>query len=59
VDLAKTRGEMDEEVSPGALAHFCLLLAMGSALLTPELHEVGEQEWATLLARVAGALAGP
>jgi AcrR family transcriptional regulator len=57
VDLAKARGEVDEAVSPGAVAHFCLLLAMGSALLTPDLNDVGEQEWAALLARVAGALA--
>jgi AcrR family transcriptional regulator len=58
VDLAQSRGELDEATSPRALAHFCLLLAMGSALVTPDLHEVGEDEWAALLARVAGALAG-
>lgn len=58
VDLAQTRGELDAATSPQALAHFCLLLAMGSALVTPDLHEVGEDEWAALLARVAGALAG-
>ena len=43
-------------LSPAALAHFCLLLAMGSALVTPDLHATGEDEWAALLARVAGAL---
>ena len=58
VDLAQSRGELDEATSPRALAHFCLLLAMGSALVTPDLHEVGDDEWAALLARVAGALAG-
>jgi hypothetical protein len=58
VDLAQTRGELDAAVSPQALAHFCLLLAMGSALITPDLHEVGENEWAALLTRVADALAG-
>jgi AcrR family transcriptional regulator len=58
VDLAQTRGELDAAVAPQALAHFCLLLAMGSALITPDLHEVGEDEWAALLTRVAGALAG-
>jgi hypothetical protein len=58
VDLAQSRGELDTAVSPQALAHFCLLLAMGSALVTPDLHEVGDDEWAALLARVAGALAG-
>jgi AcrR family transcriptional regulator len=59
VSLAQTRGELDRAVSPDALAHFCLLLAMGSALITPDLHEVGEAEWAALLSRIAGALAGP
>jgi AcrR family transcriptional regulator len=58
VDLAQSRGELDTAVSPQALAHFCLLLAMGSALVTPDLHEVGDDEWAALLTRVAGAMAG-
>jgi len=57
VSLAQTRGELDQAVSPNALAHFCLLLAMGSALITPDLHEVGEAEWAAVLTRIAGALA--
>jgi hypothetical protein len=30
---------------------------MGSALITPDLHEVGDQEWADLLTRVVAALA--
>ena len=38
------------------MAHFCLLLAMGSALITPDLHAIGEDEWGALLARVAEAL---
>jgi hypothetical protein len=29
---------------------------MGSALVTPDLHATGEDEWAALLTRVAGAL---
>jgi hypothetical protein len=36
--------EMDPGLSPNALAHFCLLLAMGSALVTPDMHTVGEGE---------------
>jgi len=55
--FAQASGEIDAEVSPDALAHFCLLLAMGSALIPPDLHEVGEREWAALLTRVTGALA--
>jgi AcrR family transcriptional regulator len=56
VELAQARGELDPALSPAALAHFCLLLAMGSALITPDLHAIGEDEWAALLARVAEAL---
>jgi AcrR family transcriptional regulator len=54
--LAQAGGELDPALSPDALAHFCLLLAMGSALVTPDLHAIGEEEWAALLTRVAGAL---
>jgi hypothetical protein len=56
-------GELDPALSPDALAHFCLLLAFGSSLLTAELHAVDEAEWSALLARVVSALspvpAGP
>jgi AcrR family transcriptional regulator len=55
--LAQAGGELDPALSPDALAHFCLLLGMGSALVTPDLHAVGEEEWAALLTRVAAALA--
>ncbi len=54
--LAQAGGELDPALSPDALAHFCLLLAMGGALVPPDLHAVGEQEWAALLTRVAAAL---
>ncbi|MEU5869239.1 MULTISPECIES: TetR/AcrR family transcriptional regulator [unclassified Nonomuraea] len=54
--LAQDRGELDPALSPAALAHFCLLLSMGSALVTSDLHAVDDDEWAALLARVVGAL---
>jgi AcrR family transcriptional regulator len=60
VDLmraAQAGSEIDEALSPDALAHFCLLLAMGSALITPDLHAVDGDEWSTLLSRVVTALA--
>jgi AcrR family transcriptional regulator len=57
VEVAQHDGELDPALSPDALAHFCLLLAMGSALITPDLHAVGEQEWAALLTRVVAGLA--
>ncbi|MEW2357149.1 TetR/AcrR family transcriptional regulator [Spirillospora sp. NPDC029432] len=57
VAAAQSAGELDPALSPDALAHFCFLLAMGSALVTPDMHAVGEEEWAALLARVVEALA--
>jgi AcrR family transcriptional regulator/ferredoxin len=56
--VAQADGELDPALSPDALAHFCLLLAMGSALITPDLHAVGEAEWADLLTRLVTAF-GP
>ena len=55
--VAQADRELDPALSPDALAHFCLLLAMGSALITPDLHAVGEAEWADLLTRLVTALA--
>ena len=57
VRLAQAGGELDPVLSPNALAHFCLLLAMGSALVPPVLHAVDDEEWAALLARLVAALA--
>jgi AcrR family transcriptional regulator len=59
MSVAQADGEIDPALSPGALAHFCFLLAMGSALITPDLHAVGDQGWAELLSRVVAALAPP
>lgn len=57
VRAAQAGGEVDPSLSPGALAHLCLLLSMGSALVTPDLHAVAEDEWAALLTRVIAGLA--
>jgi AcrR family transcriptional regulator len=56
---AQACGELDQGVSADALAHFCLLLGMGSAIVTPESHPVDENEWAQLLTRLLAALAPP
>jgi AcrR family transcriptional regulator/ferredoxin len=56
VRVAQGGGELDPALSPNALAHFCLLLAMGSALVTPDLHAVGDEEWNALLTRLMSAL---
>ena len=57
--VAQNDGEIDPALSPNALAHFCLLLAMGSALVTPDLHAVDDREWSALLGRVVTAMANP
>ncbi|MBG0831793.1 TetR/AcrR family transcriptional regulator [Planomonospora sp. ID67723] len=57
VRAAQTGGELDPALSPDALAHFCLLLSMGGALVTPDLHPVDDAEWTALLTRVVTALA--
>ncbi|GLW11067.1 hypothetical protein Misp01_61950 [Microtetraspora sp. NBRC 13810] len=57
VHVAQRDGELDPALPPGALAHFCLLLAMGSALIPPSLHAVDDEEWHALLTRIVTALA--
>jgi hypothetical protein len=56
---ARDRGELDSDVSAEALAHFCFLLAMGSALVGPDLHAVDENDWDALLTRLMAAMAPP
>ena len=56
VQAGQASGELDPALSPGAVAHFCFLLAMGSSVVTPDLHAVDDAEWATLLTRVVRAL---
>jgi len=53
---AQRHGEIDPAVSPVAVAHLCLALGLGTALLPPEIHEVDEEAWAAFLARLVGAL---
>jgi AcrR family transcriptional regulator len=55
--VAQADGEIDPVLSPNALAHLCLLLSMGSALITPELHAVDDEGWTALLGRIVAALA--
>jgi AcrR family transcriptional regulator len=54
---AQERGELDRGLSPEAFAHFCLSLAVGTALLPPDLHDVDDEQWAAFLGRLVGALA--
>ncbi|HZG91308.1 MAG TPA: TetR/AcrR family transcriptional regulator [Pseudonocardia sp.] len=57
VRIGQAGGELDPALSPAAVAHFCLALGTGSALITPDLHRVDDQEWDALLRRVVAALA--
>lgn len=59
VRIAQAGDELDPALSPDALAHLCLLLSMGSALVTPDMHAVEDEEWGALLARIVAALAPP
>ncbi|WP_395103720.1 TetR/AcrR family transcriptional regulator [Actinomadura sp. SCN-SB] len=59
IRLAQAGGEADPALPPDALAHFCLLLAIGGALVPRELHPVDDGEWAALLARIVADLARP
>jgi AcrR family transcriptional regulator/ferredoxin len=59
MQIAQADGGLDPTLSPNALAHFCLLLSMGSALVTPDLHAVDDGEWTALLSRIVTALAPP
>jgi AcrR family transcriptional regulator len=56
VRSAQRAGEIDPAVSPVAVAHLCLALGLGTALLPPEIHEVDEEAWAGFLARLLTGL---
>jgi AcrR family transcriptional regulator len=64
VRRAQDAGELDPALPPSAVAHFCLSLAVGTALVAPDLDDIveeqaAEQEWAAFLARLVPALAPP
>jgi AcrR family transcriptional regulator len=54
---AQHRGELDPGLPPEAVAHFCLSLAVGTALVTPDLHDVDDGEWTAFLGRLVTSLA--
>jgi AcrR family transcriptional regulator len=56
VRAGQLSGELDESLSAEAIAHFCLLLAMGSALVTHDMYAVDPHEWDQLLRRLIGSL---
>lgn len=56
VAQAQSCGALNPSLAPDAVAHFCLLLGLGSALVRPDLHTVEENDWNTLLTTVISAL---
>jgi AcrR family transcriptional regulator len=58
IRVAQAAGEIDERLSPDALAHFCLLLGTGSSLVTADMHGVDSADWSELLGRIVAGL-GP
>ncbi len=56
VRTAQDRGELDPRLPPQAVAHFCLALTAGTALVSPDLNDVDEQEWSALLDRLMTVL---
>lgn len=56
VRAGQLSGELDPTVSPHAVAHFCVLLAMGSALVPNDLYPVDPQQWQELLRRLIDSL---
>ena len=56
---AQARGQLATDLPPEAVAHFCLSLAVGTALVTPDLHDVDDEEWGAFLARLVAALSPP
>jgi AcrR family transcriptional regulator len=64
VRRAQDAGELDPALPPSAVAHFCLSLAVGTALVAPDVDDIveeqaAEEEWAAFLARLVPALAPP
>ncbi len=57
VQQAQLRGEIDATVSARAITHLATSLAIGSTLLTPDLHGVDDEDWTALLTRVVTSIA--
>jgi TetR/AcrR family transcriptional repressor of nem operon len=57
VRQGQARGELDPDLPPHAVAHLCLSLAVGTALVTPDLHDVDDREWGAFLGRLLTSLA--
>lgn len=58
VEVGQAEGDLDPALPAEAVAHFCLVLGLGSALVPSDLHDVDGDAWAALLRRLIDAL-GP
>lgn len=57
VGEAQARGELDPALPRRAVAHLCLSLAVGAALVSPDVHPVDDDEWGDVLVRLVTAFA--
>jgi AcrR family transcriptional regulator len=57
VRRGQSDGGIDAAVSPRAVAHLCLALAVGTALVGPDVDPVDDEEWTALLGRLVASLA--
>ncbi|MGH3745508.1 MAG: TetR/AcrR family transcriptional regulator [Mycobacteriales bacterium] len=59
VDLVRTaqaHGQIDPALDPEALAQFCLVVVLGSALVAPARRDSDDEAWTTLVTRLVDAL---
>lgn len=62
VDLVRTaqdHGQIEPTLDPDALAQFCLVVVLGSALVAPARRDGGDEAWTTLVTRLVDALRPP
>jgi AcrR family transcriptional regulator len=57
VRVGQSDGDLDRDLAPDAVAHLFLVVALGSALLSPDVHAVNRADWTALIDRLIGALA--
>ncbi|MCW2666043.1 MAG: TetR family transcriptional regulator [Frankiales bacterium] len=58
VEVGQAEGDLDPALPAAAVAHLCLVLGLGSALVPSDLHDVDGDAWNALLVRLIDAL-GP
>lgn len=56
VRSAQEQGQIDPALDPEALAQFCLVVVLGSALVAPARRDVDDAAWTTLVTRLVDAL---